>query len=110
MMGERSLLSRLDLRLAAFGALFAGVLALGVYAAHIGDETVTWPDIDAHYAELGGPDESDARYADAFCAAMSESLRLNPNAYTRHPTIRSGRESRIPLAGEYERHCGDEES
>ena len=93
------------LRLAAFGLLFAAVIALGVYAAHIGSPTLTWTDIDAHYAELGGPDQSQTRYPPALCAAFDHSLRLNPNAFSRHPTITTGADSRIYLAEEYARHC-----
>ena len=92
-------------RTAAFAALFAAVLALGVYAAHIGEATPNWRDIDAHYAALGGADESDARYDEALCQAFAHSLRLNRNAFARHPTVRSGAESRIYLADEYARHC-----
>ena len=93
-------------RAAAFGLLFAAVIALGLYAAFAGSPTLTWRDIDAHYAELGGADESDARYEPALCAAFERSLRLNRNAFARHPTITSGARSRIYLADEYERHCG----
>lgn len=92
-------------RTAAFVPLFAAVIALGVYAAHIGEATPNWRDIDAHYAVLGGADESDARYDDALCEAFAHSLRLNRNAFARHPTVRSGAESRIYLAEEYARHC-----
>lgn len=95
----------LNVRSAGFALLFAAVLALGVYAAHFGSPTITWRDIDAHYAELGGPDESRTAYSAEFCGAMANSLRLNANAYTRHPTISAGRASRIPLADEYARHC-----
>lgn len=92
-------------RAAAFAALFAVVLALGVYAAHIGQATPNWRDIDAHYAALGGADQSDARYDAALCDAFAHSLRLNRNAFARHPTVRSGAQSRIYLADEYARHC-----
>ena len=93
-------------RAAAFGLLFTAVIALGVYAAHAGSPTLTWRDIDAHYAEIGGPDKSAARYEPALCAAFEHSLGLNRNAFARHPTITSGARSRIYLADEYERHCG----
>lgn len=92
-------------RAAAFAALFALVLALGVYAAHLGQATPNWRDIDAHYAQRGGPDHSDARYDPALCDAFAHSLRLNKNAFARHPTITSGASSRIYLADEYARHC-----
>lgn len=92
-------------RTAAFAALFAAVIALGVYAAHIGEAAPNWRDIDAHYAALGGADESDARYDEALCGAFARSLQLNRNAFARHPTILSGAQSRIYLADEYARHC-----
>ena len=96
---------RLNPRVAAYVLLFAAVIALGVYAAHIGEAAPNWRDIDAHYAQLGGADESDARYDAALCDAFAHSLRLNKNAFARHPTILSGAQSRIYLADEYARHC-----
>ncbi len=95
----------LDLRLLGFAALFAAALVIGVYAAYAGTPSVTWREIDAHYAAVGGPDESDAQYEPRFCSALANSLRLNANAYARHPTIATGRDSRIPLSEEFERHC-----
>jgi len=95
----------LDPRLLGFAALFAAALAIGLYAAYAGTPSVTWREIDAHYAEMGGPDESGTPYEPRFCAALANSLRLNANAYARHPTIATGRASRIPLAEEFERHC-----
>ena len=96
---------RLNPRVAAYALLFAAVIALGGYAAHIGEAAPNWRDIDAHYAQLGGADESDARYDAALCDAFAHSLRLNKNAFARHPTITSGAQSRIYLADEYARHC-----
>lgn len=118
---------RLNPRVVAYSLLFATVIVLGSYAAYIGSPTLTWRDIDARYAELGGTDqpdaryalsvegggagvlggadESDARYDAAFCDAFAHSLRLNKNAFARHPTITSGAQSRIYLADEYARHC-----
>lgn len=101
---SQNLGKRLNLRV-AYALLFAAVIALGVYAAHIGEAAPNWRDIDAHYAQLGGADESDARYDAALCDAFAHSLRLNKNAFARHPTITSGAQSRIYLADEYARHC-----
>lgn len=102
---DRSFRRRLNPRVAAYTLLFAAVIALGGYAAHIGEAALNWRDIDAHYTQLGGADESDARYDAALCDAFAHSLRLNKNAFARHPTITSGAQSRIYLADEYARHC-----
>ena len=87
-----------NIRTAAFGLLFAVLIALGVYAAHFSSDTITWREIDAHYAQ--GPDQSTTQYDAAFCTALAQSLRLNPHANAIQPD-----RTRIPLAGEYARHC-----
>ena len=87
-----------NIRSAAFGLLFAVLIALGVYAAHFSPDTITWREIDAHYAQ--GPDQSTTQYDAALCSALAQSLRLNPHANAIQPD-----RTRIPLADEYARHC-----